>query len=552
MKLMSHRAVAALGCLGVLTSLVGCAPGAEGTDREAIGTAADAIINGTAMTAADEETWGMVRINNGSCSGALLRNQWVLTASHCFDGGLDNPGNYQITMNAQTVRADAIIPHSTYDVALVHLATPLSRNGSTTDWRRSFLGSDPTGQTLRCFGFGFTTLTGGGGAFQQASLTVSSATADTYTLTPNSAGQITWKGDSGGVCLGTLGSIAGVQSGANYSTNPTTGAITAVTSSWQFRASAFASWALRTLGESGVPNDSRANAIEIPLVRNRHLSWVSSSETNEELAVGGTTQGATFDGPSSSCSCYGNAPNVWYRFTLTQREVVYPDTSGSAFDTSLLVTDVNGNPVPGNAGQPVGLCNDDAGCSGAGFSNTLESRTFGILDAGTYYVGVGGCSSGRFTLHLQHVAVASAAAVDEDRMTGDLLVWWNTTTGASVTGGTCTAASGPERMHWYVTCGGQAQLFSTCRSDQGSYVRASGGSLYDTVLYARSAATGKTTACNDDGIYNGATDCSGTGGDTANFGSRLTYTAPRGLNVVYVDNYGPTQGLQYTLRQTVR
>ncbi len=546
-----NRPARMLCCFGIFASLFGCAPESIG-DGEAIGSSSDAIINGTAMTAADEETWGMVRINGGSCSGALFRNQWVLTASHCFDGGLDNPGNYQVSMNTQTVRADAIIPHSTYDVALVHLATPLSRNGSSTSWARALYGSDPTGQTLRCFGFGWTTFTGGGGSLQQALLPVSSVTTERYSLTPNTAGNITWKGDSGGVCLATMGSIAGVQSGANFTTNAA-GAVTAVTSSWQFRASAFAAWALRTTGEYGVPNDSRASAIDIPMVRNPQLAWVSPSETNEELVVGGTTQGATPDGPGSGCGCYNGAPNVWYRFTLTQREIVYLDTSGSAFDTSLLVTDAVGNPVPGSAGQPAGLCNDDAGCAaGTGFSGTLESRTFGILDAGTYYVGVGGCGSGRFTLHLQHVAESSAAAVDETRMAGDLLRWWSSTNGASLNTATCTLAPGPERMHWFVTCGGQPQLFSTCRSDQGQYVRASGATLYDTVLYARSAATGKTTACNDDGLSNGATDCTGSGGDSSNYGSRLTYTAPRGLNLVFVDNYNSNQGLQYTLRQTVR
>lgn len=129
-----NRPARMLCCFGIFASLFGCAPESIG-DGEAIGSSSDAIINGTAMTAADEETWGMVRINGGSCSGALFRNQWVLTASHCFDGGLDNPGNYQVSMNTQTVRADAIIPHSTYDVALVHLATPLSRNGSSTTGR---------------------------------------------------------------------------------------------------------------------------------------------------------------------------------------------------------------------------------------------------------------------------------------------------------------------------------------------------------------------------------------------------------------------------------
>ena len=76
----------------------------------------------------------------------------------------------------------------------------------------------------------------------------------------------------------------------------------------------------------------------------------------------------------------------------------------------------------------------------------------------------------------------------------------------------------------------------------------SGGTTYtfDPVMYVRSALDGSERGCNDDGGSAGAADCHGTGGDAANYGSRVAPTAfaslRRGLHLLYVDSLTGTGG----------
>ena len=269
-----------------------------------------------------------------------------------------------------------------------------------------------------------------------------------------------------------------------------------------------------------------------------------------ETTVTGTTLGATRDGPSVPCTCTSGG-NVWYRFSLTQREVVYLDTAGSSFDTSLFITDANGMPVRGQAGNNLpGLCNDDAACVSGGFSSWTQSRTAGVLNPGTYYVSVGGCSTGNFTLHLQHMPTSAGSYFYPAQFSGD-----GTTTArlvfASAAASTCGGTGSGEDVRWFVSCGAQPQLFSLCQGDGGAFTRQSGSNTYDPVMYLRSAQTGSDVTCNDDGPS--ASNCVGTGGDARPYGSRLaSVTVPRGLNALFVDSRTGGPGMIYSLRYTVR
>jgi hypothetical protein len=287
-------------------------------------------------------------------------------------------------------------------------------------------------------------------------------------------------------------------------------------------------------------NDRRTSATPITL-------------TNGEVTRTGTTTGATYDGPApGSCWVCTNRGNVWYSFTLTERTIVYADTAGSSFDTILQITDSAGNAVASG-------CNDDGGCFAGGFTSSLQSRVTVALNAGTYYIGVGGCGSGAFTLHVQRIAASFGAFV----YTISPLTGTGSTTMTSLLSGsrrtpsTCGAGLGAsgEDVRYFVTCGGQQQFFSLCQSDMGSYVRRSGTTNYDPIMYLWSAGTGAEFGCNDDGPAMGGTNCAGTGtgADTINYGSRLNnIVAPRGLNAVIVDERYTTSGMGYTLRHIIR
>ena len=295
------------------------------------------------------------------------------------------------------------------------------------------------------------------------------------------------------------------------------------------------------------PNNTRATATAITLMAG-------------ETSVMGHTGGATHDGPSVDCACTSGA-DVWFRFVLAAEEFVYIDTAGSSFDTSLIITDSMGAAVPaqaslGSAGR--GLCNDDSQCPVAtgGFTRTTESRTWGRLAAGTYYVVVGGCGSGAFTLHLQHLRRDSAFSGYIAPGVGGVsgaLPQTNVTNGSC---GTSTTSTG-EQMRIFTTCSTAPQLFSVCMSDGGTYERRQLLTDFDPVLYIRSGATGAELVCNDDGMTMGAIDCRGTGGDTMQYGARINdVAASRGLHAIYVDSRtggdAAIASMDYTLRYAVR
>jgi len=301
-------------------------------------------------------------------------------------------------------------------------------------------------------------------------------------------------------------------------------------------------------GRCGPANDTRAAARVITL---------GAAETT----VTGTTTGATHDGPTVPCGCTSGA-DVWYRFTLTAQEVVYLDTAGSTLDTSLTVTNDAGVPVPAQSASGntnLGLCNDDSGCGAgaSGFTSGLNSRTAGVLGAGTWYVAVGGCGTGNFTLRVQHLPTGLGSYFYPSRLQGD----GSTSTvlvGASRIAGTCGGTASGEDVRWFLTCGATTQFFSLCASDGGTYSRRIGSTSFDPAIYIRSAVTNTDSACNDDGSTMGGSNCrgTGTGADTLAYGSRLNnVSTPRGLHALVVDERiggSTSSGMTYTLRYIVR
>jgi hypothetical protein len=178
-----------------------------------------------------------------------------------------------------------------------------------------------------------------------------------------------------------------------------------------------------------------------------------------------------------------------------------------------------------------------------------------VLAAGTWYVAVGGCGTGAFTLRVQHLPTTLGSFFYDSRLQGD-----STTStvlvGSSRIAGTCGGTASGEDVRWFVTCGGTQQFFSLCASDGGTYTRTSfSGTDFDPSIYIRSALTGSESACNDDGGTMGGSNCRGTGigADSAGYGSRLNnVSTARGLHGLVVDERTGGSGMSYTLRYIVR
>jgi cysteine-rich repeat protein len=159
--------------------------------------------------------------------------------------------------------------------------------------------------------------------------------------------------------------------------------------------------------------------------------------TAMDISAGGDFPGTTVAArdDSAACAiapggCTAGAFDVFYRFTLGRREVVFLSLQGGAAWDSVL--DVRRAPCPGTNVA----CNDDA-CS----SNL--SQWTGELDAGTYYAVVDGCygtSAGAFTLHFEHSACPGLVDTDQQitapvTLTGNSCAFGNDTTSSACGGG---------------------------------------------------------------------------------------------------------------------
>jgi hypothetical protein len=243
---------------------------------------------------------------------------------------------------------------------------------------------------------------------------------------------------------------------------------------------------------------------------------------------------------TSACACTsGN--DVFFRFTLTQPEVVYADTFGATWDTSLFLQDAMGNNLTGAlAAAPNVVCNDDhasAGfCTGT-IGTNLQSQIAARLPPGTYYLVLSGCGAGRADIHFQHLPAGNGthtritpAAMEQTVM--------GTTSGTGAVTTTC-CSGGPDNTHWWITCPGTAaQTFyaSTCNATTGANLAG-----YDVEIAQFSALRTTGAVCNDDI------------GGTCGAGSSLTSTIPStsatlgGLNTLIADSCASSGGA-YTIR----
>jgi cysteine-rich repeat protein len=201
-----------------------------------------------------------------------------------------------------------------------------------------------------------------------------------------------------------------------------------------------------------------------------------------DISAGGTfTVDLTHahDDVAASCSNAGGR-DAFYTVTLAKAEVVYADSFGSTFDTTLSI-------FKGTCAARVSqvLCNDDACSSNA-------SQMFGLLGSGSYCLVVdqgGSGAAGVATLTVRHGGRTGdpIAYGDEQLVSGDTSL---DTDVMNADGSCATTAGSPDHGYYFTTCPGQtAQIAAdTCQDPDD-----------DTVVYVRSAlAIGSDQACNDD------------------------------------------------------
>jgi hypothetical protein len=217
---------------------------------------------------------------------------------------------------------------------------------------------------------------------------------------------------------------------------------------------------------------------------------------------------------------------VFYRFTLTQPEVVYADTVGATWDTSLFLQNATGMNLTdaGTAGGAV--CNDDHGVGGC--ETDRQSMIVARLPAGMYFLVLSGCGSGTATIHFQHLPAGSGSATGV-RPTPALQTASGTTMGTGSIAAPGCCSGGPENAYWWLSCPGTAAAGQF-------YATTCGMAMYDTELEQRSALrTTPASVCNDD--VGSAFPCG--------LGSAMTSAIPAGvgLHTFYVDSCSASGGM---------
>ncbi|MBX3269376.1 MAG: hypothetical protein KF729_03900 [Sandaracinaceae bacterium] len=229
---------------------------------------------------------------------------------------------------------------------------------------------------------------------------------------------------------------------------------------------------------------------------------------NDQCAAAITLSGSTgtrtdtFDGASRTATDCRSGAELWYRFTVTERTVVYFDTFGSAFDTAISIRAA--------CGTGMVECVDDA-------CGVTQDQLVRVVTPGTYHVAVHAFSAATYvgTVALRWAFMRAASGANT-RITGNG-TFSGTTGGTGVMSGAC-AGGGPEDG-WY---------FTRCPSASGTVTaetctRAS----WDTVLYVRSGGDVEL-GCNDDA-------CSTQSRVSA------TYGGP-GVYMIVVDGFGSAAG----------
>jgi len=166
----NHRAVSKrssrpdarrLVSLAVVLFLMAPAILASSCESPAVGTASSALVGGNGSI----NTGGSPYVNIGGCSGVMVRNQWALTNSHCFNSSAPLSQTLVTNNVGESAAVDWVEREHAFDIAIVHLSAPLTVNGMAEGYELEALNTDIgslVGHEFRIYGLGPSSSTAAG------------------------------------------------------------------------------------------------------------------------------------------------------------------------------------------------------------------------------------------------------------------------------------------------------------------------------------------------------------------------------------------------------
>jgi secreted trypsin-like serine protease len=325
-------------------------------------SAEEAEIVGGTTTTVEANPWQIALTDSTGflfCGGSIVNANWVITAQHCVFGGDSNMRvvagitnqNQQSSGQIRAINAVATFPGYTdaefgKDVALVHLATPLTLGGATAQAiplitaAEATAGATDVGVVARVTGWGTTTEGASTTPTQLRTVDVpivSNAVASTEYGETISADQLpaglvaggkdSCQGDSGGplsVVVGGVRKLAGTVSWGN-------GCARANFVGLYGRVSSFESWIsprtsgtftslLSVTGASGARNALTHRSVTVPAGAKTLSVWVSGGTGDADLYVRQGSQPTTstytcrpfLTGNNEFCTIDSPAAGTWF------------------------------------------------------------------------------------------------------------------------------------------------------------------------------------------------------------------------------------------------